>query len=710
MRKAGKIIALSLGSLLSLSLFAACGKDAGGGEQVGSDVVTSARSAVVVCDNLGGGYIAQADTQYKLELKKEVGSITLSATDKDGEAVSDPDTVATFDPNTKVLTGKGEGTAKLTLKTNTGEKITDVTVEVKPAYVTNPGNQYSGTRSDYAENGKLLGETHDPSLIEVEEDGAPMYYIFSTGWNDSTRVNGAATWGNEIRKSRDMLTWDFVGRTFSAQERQDMLGSEVGEWLYGKNGETDSFSWHNKDSWWAPDIVPASGGGYWLYTCVVDGSGKNEQLGKDDGFPVGNQYFARACIIQCYSPTLEPGSFEYRSVLMQSSILRNASSANEVNGIDPQIIYDKDGGMYMAYGSFGSGNYMLELDPQTGLRKDGQNSWKTHDEIRRYVSEIGTLKNTQNPDADNKVIGWEHDYYGKNISRRNMEAPVIARHDNVTVSDENGIQAEGKTFYYSMHSYNGLADAYMMWGGRSENVWGVYRSVGGGVVYNENITSDANEGNKYMGAFTWSNKSDGNKEIDIILPGHNDLFTTSDGTSVAAYITRTAAGTNYTGAQFFVQIHQYYLNSFGDIVINPNRYGGEVDRSVSKEELLHFTEGGKFKMVVMNNNNTDQKSVDVVLTDDGKITYNSVEIGSWLMYGEGYIKFEFTSPLAISVAIPMLSGSGENVFYGVVRPAWLGDQNKSGFTITCMGHTGGNRSMAMFMNNYSNITGETLVG
>ena len=58
MRKAGKIIALSLGSLLSLSLFAACGKDAGGGEQVGSDVVTSARSAVVVCDNLGGGYIA----------------------------------------------------------------------------------------------------------------------------------------------------------------------------------------------------------------------------------------------------------------------------------------------------------------------------------------------------------------------------------------------------------------------------------------------------------------------------------------------------------------------------------------------------------------------------------------------------------------------------------------------------------------------------
>lgn len=702
MRKGQKILALSLGSLLALSLITACGKNDGNDDtaKVGDDVVASALSATIVSDNLGGGYIAEADTQYKLELKKEVAAITVTAKDKNGEAVSDPDTVAVFDSSTKVLTGKGEGTVSLALKTTAGETISTVNVEVVPAYVTNPGNQYQGKRTDYAENGSLLGETHDPSLIEVEEDGAPMYYIFSTGWNDNTKVGDVMTWGNEIRKSRDMLTWEFVGRTFSAAERQDMLNSEVGEWLYGKNGETDSFTWHNKDSWWAPDIVPAADGGYWLYTCVVDGSSDR------DGFPIGSQYFARACIIQCYSPTLEPGSFEYKSVLMQSSILRNASAANEVNGIDPQIIYDKDGGMYMAYGSFGSGNYMLELDPQTGLRKDGQNSWKTHDEIRTYVSEIGTLNNKQNPDADNKIIGWEHPYYGKNISRRNMEAPVIARHDNVTVSDENGVQAEGKTFYYSMHSYNGLADAYMMWGGRSESVWGVYRSVGGGVVYNENITSNSNEGNKYMGAFTWSNKSDGNKEIDIILPGHNDLFTTSSGTSVAAYITRTAAGTNYTGAQFFVQIHQYYLNSLGDIVINPNRYSGEVNRSVSKEELLHYTEGGKFKMVVMNNNNVNQKSVDVVLSEDGKITYNSAEIGTWLMYGEGYIKFDFTNTAAIS----MLGGSGESVFYGVVRPAWLGDQNKSGFTVTCMGHTGGNRSMAMFMNNYSNITGDTLVG
>lgn len=172
------------------------------------------------------------------------------------------------------------------------------------------------------------------------------------------------------------------------------------------------------------------------------------------------------------------------------------------------------------------------------------------------------------------------------------------------------------------------------------------------------------------------------------------------------------------------QIHQYYLNSFGEIVINPNRYGGEMDRAVSAEELFRFTEDGKFKMVVaLNQRDTNSSynavnvSRDVTLTQNesdansGDIydgaTATGTPIGSWKMYGDGYIKFTFTEPLRGSNGV----SSGERVFYGVVRPAWLGDQNKSGFTITCLGQTEGNRrSMTMFMNNYSTMTGSGLVG
>ena len=295
-----------------------------------------------------------------------------------------------------------------------------------------------------------------------------------------------------------------------------------------------------------------------------------------------------------------------------------------------------------------------------------------------------------------------------------------ARHDNVTVMDEDeNILEEGKTYYYTMHSYDGLADNYQMWGGRSESVWGIYKSTEGGIVNNAGIGNSANEGNKYMGAFTWHTKSEGNAELDIILPGHNDLFTTAAGTSVAAYITRQNGNTG----NFVTQIHQYYLNSYGNIVINPNRYAGESDRPVSAEELFAYTDGGKFKMAVMANaRDTDGSFKSVNLSRDVTLSQNaddpnscniyhgpttaSTQIGTWKMYGNGYIKFTFTETLKGTNG----RDSGELVYYGVVRNAWLGDQHKSGFTITCLGQTEGNvRSMSMFMNNYSTLEGDGLV-
>ena len=543
------------------------------------------------------------------------------------------------------------------------------------------------------------------------------------------------TYGNAIHVSYDgMKTWMFLGRTFAYDERdEDFLNARSGQWLYAEGGTPDEAarpstgsndSAYNTDSasWWAPDIVAKpDGSGYWLYTCVVDGAGDNSGMLVDGG------HYARACILLYESDSLDPGTFRPvldesgdPAVLMQSTILRG-EKVKDVNGIDPQIIYDPEGNMYMAYGSFGSGNYILELDPETGLRKDGK-GWQTHDDIRGWIeNDIQDLFSGTPAEGDSAAIGWEHDYYGKNISRENMEAPVIARHDNVTTMDEDGnILEENKTYYYSMHSYDGLADNYQMWGGRSESVWGIYRSTTGGIVYNSGTGSSANEGNKYMGAFTWHNKSEGNTELDIILPGHNDLFTSDAGVSVAAYITRKNGDTG----KFVTQLHQYYLNSYGEIVINPNRYSGEMDRGVTAQELFAFTEGGKFKMVVSLNRrdtaagsfNSVNTSRDVVLTQsdtdansgdiyDGS-TATGTPIGTWKMYGNGYIKFTFTETLEGTGG-----DSGDSVFYGVVRPAWLGDQNKSGFTITCHGQTEGNkRSMSMFMNNYSTITGDGLVG
>ena len=96
-----------------------------------------------------------------------------------------------------------------------------------------------------SENG--VSGSHDPSLIEV--DGT--FYSFSTGW-----LNG----GNEIRRSTDLIHWDYVGVTFNnfqgnapSGESWDTEYSDVLEALHAPSMDTISF--------WAPDIVEAATAG-----------------------------------------------------------------------------------------------------------------------------------------------------------------------------------------------------------------------------------------------------------------------------------------------------------------------------------------------------------------------------------------------------------------------------------------------------------------
>lgn len=758
MRKMHKIFALALGSVLSLSAFAACG---------GGDVNSTgdAQNYQICFDNLDDSISLDSSATQVAVADANV----VAAYDEDGNPVNDWESIATYENG--VFTGVSAGRVRYQLSDGTTGSI-----EVVAAYPTNPDYDYAGNALDFSETGdqgeKVLGRTHDPSLIEVRnERGESIYYMFSTGWSDQSVYNGVTTYGNAIHVSYDgMKTWEFLGRTFDYATREtEVVNSKIGEWLYGDFTSLNNFFEDQDDmtpeeikagakemaSWWAPDIVPKpDGSGYWLYTCVVDGAPQLDTTTSVGGIEIDGETYTRACILLYESETLEPGSFKpvmkdnQPVVLMQSSIdvslpIQDADNSSadrryygNVNGIDPQIIYTPDGKMYMAYGSFGSGNYILELDPATGLRKDGQNSWQTHETIFGYRDQVEE-RFTSYTDEDGNAVGWTHDYYGKNISKQFMEAPVIARHDNVTLMDEEGnaLEGSGKTFYYSMHSYDPLADNYQMWGGRSENVMGLYTSVNGGIVRNVGAGNEKNQGNKYMGSFEWTNKPDASPELDAILPGHNDLFTTNSGTNVAAYITRASGA----AGSFTVQLHQYYLNSYGDICINPNRYAGESTRAVSADELFTYTEKAgdyyKFEMVVLTNSGRDNsgtvssgdltaanKSRTVLLSRDeggntGKIFESTAgedgtlsageEIGTWKMYGNGYIKFEFPNET--------LKGTGtynseEKVYYGVVRTAWLNDQNKSGFAITSLGHSNSVRSMAMFMNNYSTISGDGLVG
>lgn len=156
---------------------------------------------------------------------------------------------------------------------------------------------------------------HDPSTPVKQGD---TWYIFSTG-------NGIST-----RSSKDLKTWTAGERVFR-----------------------DLPAWHKdvaadqKGHLWAPDAIHL-GNRYLLYYSV-SAWGKNT-----------------SAIGLVTSPTLDPKSPDYQ--WKDEGIVIQSRSKDPYNAIDPQLYADTDGSLWMVFGSFWKGIYLVRLDPKTGLR------------------------------------------------------------------------------------------------------------------------------------------------------------------------------------------------------------------------------------------------------------------------------------------------------------------------------------------------------
>ena len=321
------------------------------------------------------------------------------------------------------------------------------------------------------------------------------------------------------------------------------------------------------------------------------------------------------------------------------------------NAIDPQF-FAAEGRAFLVYGSYGLGIHLIELDPATGMRKDGL----TYADFAAKRATFG-------------------EYYGTALARGSVEGGVVHYHKDVPVLE--GGKWTKKNFYYLMCSYGSLSSVYNMRCGRSERPEGPYVDVNG----NELVCStDIGTGNKMLGSFRWEAAP-----VDFFCPGHNDMFTTSEGVDLIAYHCRTnyfiEKGLSRSNNFHYLYLARYAFNSDGWPVMNGNRYAGEEIQDVTDEELTNIS-AGKFEAVMFTQGTDTVKGKRVVLGKDGSVrgAYN----GSWEMYGAHYIRLKLT----------------EDEFLGVVMPAWIDDQNVAGLTVTAMGKTTG---MALLLNSTNRI-------
>lgn len=464
------------------------------------------------------------------------------------------------------------------------------------------------------------GCAHDPSLLEWEG----VYYAYSTD-------TFGAPCGYQIRKSTDLIHWEYLGSAFALEGTAPYY--KRGQGGVGRGNLQEAFDWCVTDqrehgfgvcthtdgtfALWAPHCVRGTDGKFWLYFCLT-----------------GHFGGSKSCIGIAKSDSPE-GGFECVSLLVQSP-----EGWRTPNAIDPQVFF-AEGRMFMVYGSFGLGLYLIELDPETGLRKDG----RSYSDFARKQCSFG-------------------EYYGAHIASGSLEGGVIRYHEGVNVLTDG--KWEKKNYYYLMCSYGSLSTVYNMRCGRSERPEGPYVDVNG----NELVCStDIGTGNKMLGSFRYEDAP-----FDFFCPGHNDMFVTEGGVRLISYHCRTNyfidKGLSRSNNFHYLYLSQYAFNSDGWPVMNANRYAGEEIQPIGMEELLHIS-GGKFEVLLFTQNFKSIDAKRILLQSDGLIT--GEYRGRWYLYGDNYISLEI----------------GGEEYLGVIMPAWIEHLDSAGIAISAMGRATG---------------------
>ncbi|WBS00956.1 glycoside hydrolase family 43 protein [Pseudoduganella sp. SL102] len=174
---------------------------------------------------------------------------------------------------------------------------------------------------------------HDPSVVRV--DGT--FYIFGS--------HLAAA------KSTDLMNWTKIADGANAA---NPLFADVTKQL------AETFAWAQSDTLWAPDVIRLDDGKYYFYYNACKGDSPRSALGV-------------AVADKIEGPYVDKGIF------LKSGMWGEAGADGTLydpvkhpNVVDPQVFRDKDNKLWMIYGSYSGGIFILAMDPATGKPLPGQ--------------------------------------------------------------------------------------------------------------------------------------------------------------------------------------------------------------------------------------------------------------------------------------------------------------------------------------------------
>ncbi len=469
---------------------------------------------------------------------------------------------------------------------------------------------------------------HDPSV--VWDPSSNSYYIFGSH-------RASAKSANLMSWTEVLIPWATATST-NAANSQAFTTPAVKK--VKKGGADVDFPAFNAMAWskrgnanynidgnlWAPDVIYNKSMGKWCMYMSVNGDNWYSSIVLLTSDKISGPYLYQGPVVisgfhtgNAYKDTDLELVLGTQASLPARYAMPWASTKNPSypNCIDPCVFYDEQGKLWMSYGSWSGGIFMLELDEDTGLR-DYDVNYATNSSSDAYFGK--KIAGGYYASGEASYIEYIGGYYFLFMTNGGLAAGGVA-------SDYN----------------NG---GYQMRVFRSQNPDGPYvDGKNGAALYNGYLLNfgpkenDGNRGVNIFGAYgEWGNQAKGNNSERS--QGHNSIIAAPDGRTYLVYHTRF----QNMGEGHQVRVHQVYQNEEGWLVAAPFEYTGEVAKSaqIAKRQLVAASKiPGKYKLLVHDykldhTTKALAKPVEIVLDANGNIS--GAYSGKWSVKdGTSYI-------------------------------------------------------------------------
>ena len=415
---------------------------------------------------------------------------------------------------------------------------------------------------------------HDPSVIKANG----TYYIFGS------HMEGA--YGTDLR------SWTRLGNGYNSSNSVygDLFAEGLHVFDYSGSANslipTDDGGYHV----WAPDVIyNKTTGLYYMYYCTTSTwNASNLCYGVSE--TVEGPYEWQGALIYsgftsdtlAATDVLDYVSEEYALENYTTKSGREYNFASCPNAIDPTVFYDEDDRLWMVYGSWSGGIFLLELDPATG----------------KVIHPQADPEKMVDPYFGKRLLGGGH---------KSIEGPYI-------------IYDKESGYYYLMVSYGSLvrAGGYQIRVFRSETADGEYVDMNGAYPLIGNEHSDYGlklSGNYYLPSL----------KLAYMATGHNSAFADDDGKLYIVYHTRY----NNNSENHSPRVKQFFVNEEGWPCMLPYATNGET---ISENGYEKSAVAGEYYVV---NQGTDISAAiaqpfKLVLTERGNVFGDGIE-GTWSM-------------------------------------------------------------------------------